>query len=87
MSREKYEDDCPLCRPIIIDAVSRTILPDDSPEMVAVLKLWDETTLEQRQAWHRITCNHSTDPTDQDLVRPFLQQMSLAVKNIKPRQT
>lgn len=32
--------------------------------MVRIGKIWDETSLEVREAWHRVTCLNSRDPKD-----------------------
>lgn len=82
MSWEKHEDDCPGCRPAMMNMQTKQILPDDSPEIVAILGEWAKTTLEQRQAWHRITCQGSTDRKDHELVRPFINASQDALQKV-----
>lgn len=82
MSWEKHEDDCPGCRPAMMNLKTHEVLPDDSPEMVAILGVWSKTTLEQRQAWHRITCQGSKNPADHELVRPFIEESQAAMAKL-----
>jgi hypothetical protein len=44
MSIEKFDDDCPGCRPAIIDIKTKKVLPDDHPVMAAMLRIWAETS-------------------------------------------
>ena len=49
------------CQPIILDPVTMTPLPDDSPAVQAMLEFWKTTTPEERAAFHEFTCNNSRD--------------------------
>lgn len=82
MSWEEYDENCEGCRPGLIDARTGLRLPDDSPEMIAILSVWAQTTLIQRQAWHRVTCQGSTDGWDRFLIQPFVKAMHEALKAI-----
>jgi hypothetical protein len=39
MSLQEFDDNCPGCRPAIIDTKTKKVLPDDDPGMVAMLKI------------------------------------------------
>lgn len=66
MSIEVFSDDCPGCRPAMINLATGERFPDDSPPMLAVLEVWKNTTVGQRLAWHRVTCQNSR--TEMDLL-------------------
>lgn len=69
MSREHQDDNCPGCKPVLVDSATGKILPDDSPEMKTLLRVWADTTIEERRAFHRVTVGNSQDPHDLDLMR------------------
>jgi len=68
MSYAKFEDDCPNCRPALIDVKTGKILPDDSAEMKAINSIWAATTKEQREAFHRATCLNSKEDRDLNVI-------------------
>jgi hypothetical protein len=72
MSIKIYEEDCPGCRPAAMDQTTGQVLPDDHPLMQRILRAWSQTTREQREAWHRVTCQNSRDPRDMQLCQQFL---------------
>lgn len=67
MSWEKHDDDCPGCRPAILDVRTGKALPPDDPIMRAVNAVWAQTTLAERQAFHRVCCENSRDQADLDI--------------------
>jgi len=59
-------------------------LPDDDPIMIAVNKVWnEETTYNQRVAWHRVTCLNSKTPTDLRIAAKITRKMQAAIKQVK----
>jgi hypothetical protein len=40
MSRQKFDENCRGCRPVMIDVVTGELLPDTHPHMMHVLRLW-----------------------------------------------
>ena len=56
---EKHDDNCPGCRPAMLDMQTGKPVPDDSPMMQVVLQVWEHTTSAEREAWHRFTCQNS----------------------------
>ena len=86
MSREQHDDNCPGCRPVLLDLTTKQPLPDDSPEMVACNEVWDGTNLIERQAWHRVTCQNSRLPGDLRLAGAIADRMKTAMAKIeKPK--
>jgi hypothetical protein len=75
MSREQYNDSCPGCRPVLIDATTGQVFADDSPTMQAVKRAWNGTTVEERQAWHRVTCLNSRRIYDLNVVARFSERI------------
>ena len=76
MSWQKFDDECPGCKPALLDLQTGQVKPDDSQEMVAIFGVWKNTTLEERQAWHRVCCQQS--PTRDDI--RFADEFALRVK-------
>jgi hypothetical protein len=70
-----FSDDCPGCRPAAVDTRTGQALPDDHPLMQKILRAWGRTTLEQRQAWHAVTCLNSRKPTDMELAKQFVNSI------------
>lgn len=77
MSIHKHDDDCPGCRPAVLDVATGKPLPDDSEIMVVVNQVWAETTFEERQSFHRVTCQNSRDPQDVATIQRITQQIQL----------
>lgn len=61
MSRQKFDDECKGCLPILIDQATMTPMAEDSPEMKIVYQVWAGTTMDERQAFHQVTCLNSRD--------------------------
>jgi len=76
MSKLQHDDECPDCRPMLMDIKTGRPLPDDHPAMQAMQRAWLRTTLEQRQAFHRCTCLNSRAPHDLTLVKQFLDSVN-----------
>ena len=69
-----FSDECPGCRPAVMDHTG-AVLEDDHPMMQSINRAWSRTTLGQRQAFHRCTCLNSCDPVDLALVKTFLDSI------------
>jgi hypothetical protein len=80
MSRHEYSDDCPDCRPIVIDPRTGKSVPDDHPVIVAVMKMWNSSNLKQRKAYHAVTCNNSQDPKDIALLETMMMRVGHALE-------
>jgi hypothetical protein len=68
MSLTKFDDNCPGCRPAIIDVKTKQVLPDNHPVMAAMLEVWKKTSIGERRAYHRVMCLNSQDAIDLYLV-------------------
>lgn len=80
MSWQKQDDDCPGCRPVITDLNLKPV-PDDDPVQVAVNAIWSKTTLEERQAFHRFTCQNSRTSADLKVVNDIRIRIQTALAN------
>jgi hypothetical protein len=83
MSRDRYNDDCPGCRPALLDVNTGKPLKADDPIMVATNKAFDGSSRAIRQAFHNFTCNNSRDPMDLMLVDKLRERMLTEVSKLK----
>ena len=77
MRWEQYNDNCPWCRPCLIDKKTRRPLPDNHPTMRIMLRVWNEASRAERAAYHRFMCQHSrlrSDVTAVDLICARVRQ-------------
>lgn len=79
MSKYKFDDTCKGCKPVLFNINTGKILPDDHPHMVAMNKIWDQQTLEVKEAWHKTTCRNSKDPKDILLAKTFAESIDKAI--------
>lgn len=79
MSTKKFDDECSGCRPAMLDVKTRTMMPDDSPMMQVVLKLWNQLTLAEKRAWHRFTCLGSRAIDDLAIAKKFSETVERAL--------
>jgi hypothetical protein len=75
MAWQTYDDDCPGCRPVVIDPETLQPLPIDHPAMQAMLRVWDGLTLPERRAFHRFTCLNSRAPADVLVIQSIQRQL------------
>lgn len=81
MSYTTYEDDCPDCRPAILDTKSGKALPDDHPIMRIVARVWAETTREERRAFHAVACSKSRTDADMALAAGIAERIAKAMRS------
>ena len=67
MSKEVFNDDCPGCRPAVIDVKTGKVMGPETPLMQVVNAVWAKTTREQREAFHNVCCHNSRTPKDLEL--------------------
>jgi hypothetical protein len=79
MSIKSFDDECPGCRPMMVDVKTGQAFADDSAEMVAVNRVWSATTLAERQAWHHVTCQNSLSIVDLQVVEDFSDRVETAL--------
>lgn len=75
MPMNQFSDDCPGCRPAMLDLSTGAALPDSHPLMQKVLRIWGATTLAERQAYHRVMCQNSRAPNDLAVVQAIVEKM------------
>ena len=80
MSFQTFDAECSGCKPALVDTQTGEVFPDDNPSMQIVLRLWGATTLAERQAWHRVTCQSSKSPGDLLHARAFAERIEHALK-------
>ena len=86
MSRERFDDECAGCRPVMIDVKTGRLFADDSVEMGIVNRLWSETTLVDRLAWHRFTCQNSRSLVDIQRVKTFSDRLEKALSALSKKK-
>jgi hypothetical protein len=84
MSREKFDENCEGCRPVLIG--ENGPLPVDSPEVQAIRAVFEQQPLEVKKAWHAFTCLNSRQPHDLDQVALFMEAMKTALLKLHPGQ-
>ena len=75
MAIDEYDDDCPGCRPAIVDVETGKVMSPDDPVMRRMMEIWANTTLPQRRAYHRVMCLNSRDPLDLVVVQGIIGQL------------
>jgi hypothetical protein len=80
MSWNKHDDNYPYFKPALISVDTGLVLADDSPEKVAAGKLWAETTLKERQAFHRVTCLSSRNTQNLLVMTDISNHIEAALK-------
>lgn len=80
MSRQKFDDECPGCLPILIDAKTMKPMAEDSPQMKIVYEVWAGTTKDEREAFHQVTCLNSRDPALLVLFMGAMKRIENALK-------
>ena len=79
MSKATFSDDCPGCRPAMMDMKTGQVLPDDSPEMILVLGVWKTTSRREREVFHRVCCQNSRDGSDIRIFKELSQRITNAL--------
>lgn len=80
MSRKEFSDDCQGCRPCLIDFKTMKPLPLDHPVMLAVYRVWNNASLEEKRAFHDFTCNNSREPDVVKAISHLQSRMEFAIK-------
>lgn len=75
MSRDRFEEECPGCRPVLIDVKTGQACAPDSREQQVINALWDKTTKADRVAWHAVTCLNSRVPDHIKVVMEFTKKI------------
>jgi len=78
--RHPYDPKCPMCTPAMIDVESGALLPEDSPEMVQVMKVWNSLPFKHREAFINVTVFNSRAPDDMLLTEQIGKKFEGAMK-------
>lgn len=78
MSWQEFDENCPGCRPCLINAETGEKLAQDSDIMRAVNKVWETATLQEKQAFHNVCCNNSREPMDMALMQGLADRIRAA---------
>jgi hypothetical protein len=81
MSHDKFDDTCKGCPPAILDVTTGLKLSDDHPVMQAVNRVWEGTTSEEREAFHRVCCQNSRDPKDLAVMKMVADRIQKSILN------
>lgn len=87
MTKHFFQDDCPGCRPSLMEIDKKTNqaipLPKDHPIQAEAERVWDEeTSFEQRAACHSVWCTNSRDLHDLELTAQVAKKMQDALKQL-----
>ena len=80
MEDHEFCDDCPGCRPILVDMKNGQPLTDDDPIMILVNGIWDNDTIyAQRRAFIKVTLHNSRNPKDMERAQEVTQKFEDAL--------
>lgn len=79
MSWETFDDNCKGCKPVIIDSKTGKAFAENSPQMLAVMAVWAQTTRAERVAFHNVTCLNSWKAADMILIESFGRRVEAAL--------
>jgi hypothetical protein len=78
VSFDKFEDNCEGCRPACINPETGEVLAEDDPVMIAINRVWESTTLEERKAFHDVCCLNSRNHADLAHVNQIVTRVKAA---------
>ena len=79
MSLDKFDDDCPGCRPALIDVRTGKVFHSSHPAVQAVNRVWARTTKEEREAFHQVTCLNNHTPAVLGVVMRLTKEIQNAI--------
>lgn len=83
MSRERFEEDCADCRPVIFNPDTGVKYGPETPEGKAVAGVWAGTKRRERVAFHNATCKNSREGRDMKLMKALMDKIGAAIKKAK----
>lgn len=83
MSRERFEEDCADCRPVIFNPITGVKYGPETPEGKAVAGVWATTKRRERVAFHNVTCKNSREGRDMKLMKALVDKINDAIKKAK----
>jgi hypothetical protein len=64
MSCDKFDPQCKGCRPALVDANTGEVFSSTHPLMMIVNSVWDAASIEEQEAFWKVTVKNSRDPED-----------------------
>lgn len=87
MEYHEFCDDCPGCRPAILDLQTQQAMSDDSPVMKAINEMWDkDTTYAQRRAYIEVTLHNSENPVDRSRATEVVEKIKEVMIKVMHRE-
>lgn len=83
MSRTKFEDDCPGCRPALMNPRTGELAAATEPAMQVVNAVWEGTTRAEREAFHRVTCLNGRDTEDMHLMTGIMRRIKAGLDSAR----
>lgn len=74
-----YDENCPGCRPAMIDVKTGKRMASNHPVMLAVLSVYDNATLEERRALHKLWVDSDQSEENMRIAGPVIQRIQNAV--------
>lgn len=81
MSYHKFDPKCPDCRPVIIDPKTGEVLSSNHPMMIAINSVWDSSSFEDQEAFHKVTVKNSRDPDDLNRMEKMSERIQSIMTN------
>ena len=75
MTCEKFDPNCPGCRPAIMDPRTGRALPKDDPIVVTINEVWDAAPREEQEACWRIWVKNGREYEDMKLAAAFMSRV------------
>lgn len=80
----EFCDNCPGCRPAMMDVKTGEVMGSDTPMMKIVNDVWDnQTTYAERKAFIEVTLHNSRIPVEVKLFTKVSERMQEALKALE----
>lgn len=87
MPKHEFCDECPGCRPALLDVKTEKIMADDHPIMIAINDVWDyETSYGERKAFIDVTYHNSTNEEDKTSFLKIMKMFRSKLEEIEKEQ-
>lgn len=87
LEEHEFCDDCPGCKPAILDIKTNKPLPSDDPLMKAVMFMWKNgTTYQERKAYIEVTLHNSRLPSDLRLAGMVFEKIKEIMQQMKEQE-
>lgn len=81
----EFCDTCPGCRPALMNLSTGTVLAEDSPTMIAIMRMWrEDTSYAERKAFIEVRVNNSRTSRNLILARGIVAKIERILQAQKP---